>query len=150
MSSRHGAVATDNPWQASSLEWATSSPPPAYNFHPSPTVTGRDPLWETDALERPFVVGLATEKREVLVTHLMDAEPDHRKEWPEPTIWPFLAAVATAAMYVGSIFTPWAVIWGSIPIAFGLIGWAWPRRGKHPRQLEEQLAQRPAVARRHA
>src|SRR4051795_2944178 len=32
---RRGAAAGDNPWGASTLEWATSSPPPAYNFaHP--------------------------------------------------------------------------------------------------------------------
>ena len=37
---RHGALAGDNPWNAWTLEWATSSPPPAHNFdgrcRPSP------------------------------------------------------------------------------------------------------------------
>jgi cytochrome c oxidase subunit 1 len=27
-----GQIATDNPWEATSLEWATSSPPPHDNF----------------------------------------------------------------------------------------------------------------------
>ena len=38
-----------------------------------------------------------------------------------------LAALATSAFFVGSIFTPWAVVWGSVPVAATLIGWFWPR-----------------------
>jgi cytochrome c oxidase subunit 1 len=37
-----GKKATDNPWQANTLEWATSSPPPMINFETVPTVY-RDP-----------------------------------------------------------------------------------------------------------
>jgi cytochrome c oxidase subunit 1 len=33
-----GPKATDNPWHANSLEWATTSPPPHYNFARIPTV----------------------------------------------------------------------------------------------------------------
>jgi len=33
-----GAPAGDNPWQANTLEWATSSPPPHGNFVTTPTV----------------------------------------------------------------------------------------------------------------
>jgi heme/copper-type cytochrome/quinol oxidase subunit 1 len=150
VSLRRGAVASDNPWGASSLEWATSSPPPPYNFHPAPTVVGRDPLWEPDLTERPVVVGLASDRREVLVTHLMDAEPDHRKEFPEPTAWPFLTAVALAGLYVGTIFTPWAAVWGAIPTTIGLIGWAWPRKGHQPRHLEREIAHRHRAAAEHA
>ncbi|MCB1212860.1 MAG: cbb3-type cytochrome c oxidase subunit I, partial [Chlamydiia bacterium] len=34
-----------NPWNARSLEWATHSPPPEYNFAIIPTVNQLDPLW---------------------------------------------------------------------------------------------------------
>jgi cytochrome c oxidase subunit I+III len=138
---RRGAAAGENPWQASSLEWGTSSPPPVYNFHPCPTVSGREPLWERPE-DQPVVVGISNEKREVLVTHLMDAEPDHRKEWPEPSIWPFLTAVAATGLFIGSIFTPWAVVWGSIPTSVALVGWMWPRHGKTPRELVEEIGAR--------
>jgi cytochrome c oxidase subunit 1 len=30
-------------------------------------------------------------------------------------------------MLIWSIFSPWAVVWGSIPIAATLIGWFWPK-----------------------
>jgi heme/copper-type cytochrome/quinol oxidase subunit 1 len=140
VSLRGGAAAGDNPWQASSLEWATSSPPPAYNFLPSPTVAGRDPLWEPDRAGQPVVTGLAANRREVLVTHVMDAEPDHRKEFPDPTPWPFITAVAVAGLYIGSIFTPYAVLWGAIPTTIGLLGWVWPRKGKAPSEVAQEIA----------
>jgi len=30
-------------------------------------------------------------------------------------------------MLISSIFSPWAVVWGSVPIAVALIGWFWPK-----------------------
>ncbi len=35
-----------DPWGARSLEWATHTPPPEYNFAVVPTVTSRDAFWE--------------------------------------------------------------------------------------------------------
>jgi cytochrome c oxidase subunit I+III len=129
VSLRHGAVAGDNPWGAATLEWATSSPPPPYNFAPQPTVASREPLWHGD-LNPPPLVGLAADKREVLVTYLLDAEPDHRYPMPGPSLWPFLAAIATSVMFVWSIFQARGVVLGGIPVFITLIGWFWPTKGK--------------------
>jgi cytochrome c oxidase subunit I+III len=150
ISLRRGAVAPDNPWQASSLEWATSSPPPPHNFAPLPTVASRDPLWDTDRDAQPIIVGIRANCREVLVTHVLDAEPDHRNEFPDPTPWPFITAVATSGLYIGSIFTPWAVVWGAIPVAIGLLGWAWPREGRAPEAVADEIARMGATEARHA
>src|SRR5690606_16239526 len=43
---RNGPVAGPNPWGADTLEWATESPPPPYNFLHLPVVEGRHALWE--------------------------------------------------------------------------------------------------------
>ena len=43
---RAGARAGDDPWDAWTLEWATTSPPPEYNFESVPTVHSRRPLWD--------------------------------------------------------------------------------------------------------
>lgn len=37
---------TGDPWNGRTLEWATSSPPPSYNFAVIPNVTSRDAFWE--------------------------------------------------------------------------------------------------------
>jgi cytochrome c oxidase subunit 1 len=41
-----GAPAGDDPWDAWTLEWATSSPPPEYNFEKLPVVRSSRPLWD--------------------------------------------------------------------------------------------------------
>jgi len=43
---QHGEAAGDNPWDAWSLEWATTSPPPYHNFAQVPPVRSRRPLWD--------------------------------------------------------------------------------------------------------
>src|SRR6266536_1190582 len=50
---RHGEPAGDNPWEAWTLEWATTSPPPAYNFATVPPVTSRRPLWDVQHPDDP-------------------------------------------------------------------------------------------------
>ena len=45
-SSRRGERAGDNPWEAWTLEWATTSPPPPHNFDQLPPINGRRPLWD--------------------------------------------------------------------------------------------------------
>jgi cytochrome c oxidase subunit I len=125
-SRRRGVVAGDNPWDSSTLEWATASPPPPYNFSRIPVVKHREPLWaDTESL--PVVAGLAADQREVLITSLAEAEPQIRGSSPEPSIWPLLTAIGTTIFFIGSIFTPWAVLWGPPPMAIALIGWFWPK-----------------------
>jgi len=43
---RRKEVAGDDPWEANTLEWATTSPPPVYNFARIPEVTSDRPLWD--------------------------------------------------------------------------------------------------------
>jgi cytochrome c oxidase subunit 1 len=132
VSLRRGAPAGDNPWEASSLEWATTSPPPSYNFAHVPVVGAREPLWEGPPA---LMEGLASDHREVLVTTALEAEPDLRHVSAEPSLWPLATAIATTALFIGSIFHEWALVWGSLPVAVGLVGWLWPiqpRRRRAP------------------
>jgi heme/copper-type cytochrome/quinol oxidase subunit 1 len=45
ISARAKVLAGNDPWGGATLEWATTSPPPAHNFDTIPPVKGRDPLW---------------------------------------------------------------------------------------------------------
>src|SRR6266705_864282 len=48
-----GERAGNDPWDAWTLEWLTSSPPPAYNFAEEPVVRSRRPLWDLKHPEDP-------------------------------------------------------------------------------------------------
>jgi cytochrome c oxidase subunit 1 len=48
-----GPVCTSDPWDAWTLEWSTSSPPPEYNFAAIPVVRSRRPLWDIKHPEDP-------------------------------------------------------------------------------------------------
>ena len=53
LSLRKGKPAGNDPWDAWTLEWATTSPPPEYNFAEIPTVKSRRPLWDSKHPDDP-------------------------------------------------------------------------------------------------
>jgi cytochrome c oxidase subunit I len=124
-----GPLAPPNPWAAASLEWATSSPPPVYNFEHIPVVESRTPLWDTKG-ELPVVSGLRVDDKEMLLTTVVAATPDLREPVPEASLWPFIATLAVAVFFISSIFSPWAVVFGAIPSAIALVAWFWPKELK--------------------
>jgi cytochrome c oxidase subunit I+III len=125
---RLGSPAPDNPWGADTLEWATTSPPPQYNFDGIPVVEGRYPMWERQqSRESKVVVGLRDDRRDVLVTTLLDAKPDGISVLPENSIWPLWLALAASVAFLGTVWTLWAVPVGFMLVFFAMTGWHWPR-----------------------
>ena len=47
ISLRSGKLAGANPWDANTLEWATTSPPPPYNFDHLPDIRSERPVFDT-------------------------------------------------------------------------------------------------------
>ncbi|MGQ9371761.1 cytochrome c oxidase subunit I [Azospirillum sp. ST 5-10] len=126
---RHGAPAGDNPWDADTLEWATSSPPPPYNHRHIPVVRSRWPLWDERASgERPVVTGLRSDRREMLVTTALDAEPQSVDVLPGPTPYPFLSAVAASLGFIGILADPIFFVVAFFLAFFSFLAWFWPRR----------------------
>jgi cytochrome c oxidase subunit I+III len=121
---RVGDVAGENPWRSSGLEWATTSPPPSFNFVHTAVVHSRHPLWET-TVELEVVSGLRTDRREILVTTTFDAHLDARALGPEPSIWPLYVALCMGLLFIGSIFSPYFVLAGIGASLLGLLGWGW-------------------------
>src|SRR6187431_2571573 len=46
LSLRSGAIAGDDPWEGNTLEWATTSPPPPYNFDRLPEIRSERPVFD--------------------------------------------------------------------------------------------------------
>jgi cytochrome c oxidase subunit I+III len=134
ISARRGVRAGADPWSADTLEWAAESPPAPYNFVRPPIVEGGAALWDRSPVG-PAVVGLATDRREVIVTTTFDARPDNRHELPGPAIAPLFAALAIGVLFIGAVFTPWGLVVGSVLLTPALIGWGWPRKRREQREL---------------
>jgi len=127
-----GAIAGPNPWGAASLEWATSSPPPVYNFEHIPVVESNTPLWDCEG-ELPVVTGLRVDEKELLLTTVVAAAPDLREPVPAASLWPLITAIAVGIVFVASIFSPWALAVGVVPCGIAATAWFWPKELKrHP------------------
>jgi cytochrome c oxidase subunit 1 len=73
------------------------------------------------------IAGLSARRRELLISEVAEAQPQVREASPDPSIWPLLSAIAVTILFIWSIFSPWGVVWGAIPVAAALIGWFWPK-----------------------
>jgi cytochrome c oxidase subunit I len=153
-SRKRGAVAGDNPWGAATLEWATTSPPPSYNFLYLPTVRGRDALWDQPHIS-PVVAGVRSDIRQVLNTTMLEAAPDHLYEMAGDSYYPLLLAIPVSATIIVGIFTAWAFPIGAFVTFLAFIPWFWSgteeakqhkdKKYKRSLELEEPAPLPPAM-----
>jgi cytochrome c oxidase subunit I len=128
-----GPAAGPNPWDAPTLEWATSSPPPAYNFEVLPSVGSRHPLWE-DRLPGEGTARSVLDRgpeldhgRETLGVTPLDAEPSEILTMPEDSLYPFLLALSLLVTFYGLLTSIWALaVAGALLVIAMTIGWLWP------------------------
>lgn len=137
-----GEKAGDNPWGAGSLEWASSSPPPPYNFRTLVPITSMMPLWDQRALEAREQ-GADTQhidltdpfKRETLGTSLLEARPEQIIRIPTDSIAPFFLAGAMFVLFWGLLtMLVWLIVLGAAGCVVFTVWWLWP----HP--TEQQAA----------
>ena len=99
--------APDNPWDAPTLEWATSSPPPEHDFDVIPTVRARDPVWydRDNNVPRPEPTG----------EHI---------HMPPPSYYPLLVSLGVLLLAIGPL-TSLAITALGVPIIiYATWGWA--------------------------
>jgi cytochrome c oxidase subunit I+III len=137
LSYKRGRTAGADPWRADGIEWTTSSPPPSYNYVHLPTVRDKYPAW-TSPPDQPVVYGVRPDRPEVLITRVMDAEPDHRTELPGAAISPLVVALAVGVMFIGAIFTPWGIVVGGVLAGIALVGWFVPTQPHREELMKEQ------------
>lgn len=116
VSIRHRAQLRDttgDPWDGRSLEWATSSPPPAFNFAISPDVRGEDAYWD--------MKGHAKQRL------LEPKEPEYRDiEMPRNSPTGFVCAFFAAVMGFALIWHIWwMVALGGIGAFATFVVFAW-------------------------
>jgi cytochrome c oxidase subunit 1/cytochrome c oxidase subunit I+III len=130
---RRGRPAGNNPWDAPTLEWATSSPPPPHNFTVIPTVGSRHPLWEDRLAESDDRTqahrGLVLDHgRENIGTTALDAEPEIILKLPKDSYTPVILAVALSVVFVGLlVHLWWLTIAAGIVAGIAIVAWLWPR-----------------------
>lgn len=130
---RRGRRAGNDPWHGETLEWATTSPPPVYNFVTIPEVRSREPVWDQQELRdgyqtpeqggRPLTGGHLT-----LSTSTLDAAPQAEMHMPHDSPWPLLLVLALTITLYGVLFGAALVIGLGLGGVIGaVIGWFWPR-----------------------
>lgn len=127
-----GEMAGDDPWKGETLEWATSSPPPHYNFVTVPTVRSKEPMWDQPDLpggQSPEQGGYALDEGHVtLSTSMLDAAPQAVVHMPHASPWPFYLSVALLGFfYAVLIDAHLAAVVMSVICGVALMGWFWPR-----------------------
>jgi cytochrome o ubiquinol oxidase subunit 1 len=119
---------TGDPWEGRSLEWATPSPPPAYNFAVLPQVQGEEPYWEI--------------KRRAIESQQLPAEPDYEPiELPRNSPTGVITAFFTTFTGFAMIWHIWWLAGVGIAAAYAVFVWfAW-------RDVEEYTIPAEEVAR---
>jgi cytochrome c oxidase subunit I+III len=126
---RRGRDAGPDPWKGESLEWATSSPPPDYNFAQIPVVRSREPMWDQPELHRhaarvhdPSLV--LDQGHQTIGTTAVDADPESVLEMPAGSYTPVASAFGLALFTAGALVrvVPLMAL-GAAVVALSVLAW---------------------------
>ena len=116
---------TGDPWNGRSLEWSTSSPPPAFNFAVLPRIEESDAYWET--------------KQRALKQHVLEDEPAYADiELPRNSPTGFVCAFFATFLGFALIWHIWWLAAASFLGAFAtFVVFAWRDRTEYRVSADE-------------
>jgi cytochrome c oxidase subunit I len=137
VSLRSGEQAADDPWDGNTLEWATSSPPQAYNFARIPTVNSLRPLWDRKHpdLQVPRDKqgdfnqpggGVIPETGKEQQTNTTEPVPAN-VHMPGRSFNPILIAFGLTIAAYAAIYALWLMPLGIVISLVGIFLWNWER-----------------------
>ncbi|MDO9465879.1 MAG: cytochrome c oxidase subunit I [Thiobacillus sp.] len=136
---RFGRVAPRNPWHADTLEWATDTPPRAYNFASQPDCATRHPLWEHLGLAegRHWLSNVEHGRRETLGTDPVSGTAREIMRLPGNSWLPLVTALGLAVVCIALLARsyPTAALAALVSVAL-LLRWSWVN-GLHPALYDE-------------
>jgi cytochrome c oxidase subunit I len=113
-----------DPWDARTLEWMTTSPPPVHNFDEVPTVHALDEFWHRKYVEDERTGRLVPAQAGAADGHDADPDAGHAIHLPSPSYWPLVAALGMPLIGYGVLFSWWLVGIGVLLALTGFYGWA--------------------------
>jgi cytochrome c oxidase subunit I+III len=114
-----GAPSGPDPFHGGTLEWATTSPPPPYNFAVIPTVQSPYPNW--DRSDTAVEVG---EGHETATTTVRDGLLDEVVKMPSESGWPIALAAIVSVLFV-MLLTSHVIVAGIFAGLAALVLVAW-------------------------
>lgn len=120
ISKRKGRKASEDPWDARTLEWSIPSPPPEYNFAEVPRVHSRDDFWHRKYREGPDGRPVPIEGQEA------PKEPVdvHGIHLPSPSYFPLVAALGLPLLgYAVILDNVIPAVVGALITLVGFYGW---------------------------
>ena len=119
---KKGKIAGNDPWDARTLEWSISSPPPNYNFAEIPVVQHRDEFWHRKYTEDES--GRLVKLPAGAATESTSAEVTHHIHLPSPSYFPLIFAAGLPIMGYGFVFKNWWLLGvGVLVLLYGMAAW---------------------------
>jgi cytochrome c oxidase subunit I+III len=121
-----------NPWKAGTLEWLQEMPGQPWGIRSIPEIDSRYPLWDQPDFERDvdegrfYLPDAEEEKRETLVSSVVDATPQQCLRLPGPSFLPLLSALTVGGFFVLGTYHLWFLASVSLVLGIAVIMcWLW-------------------------